>query len=266
MDNTLESQKRSEESEMEMKLVHSVKSIGIPPCPKFLIRVIDEANKNEPDYNYIASIINADAALSAGLIKISNSAYFGTRQRVRSVREALVILGLRATTRAISAIALRQAFPGTPTMERFWDSSARIARLSGWLAQQLNLSGLTPEDAYTFGLFRDCGIAILLIAHSKVYEKILSSANNETNLCFTSLEDTALQVNHAIVGSNLAQNWRLPSEINLAIRQHHEINMLHFEESRLPHILLSARLIAVAQLSEHIVQLKLGLSMTQEWP
>jgi hypothetical protein len=42
--------------------------------------------------------------------------------------------------------------------------------------------------------------------------------------------------------------------------------MLHFEESRLPHILLSARLIALAQLSEHIVQLKLGLSMTQEWP
>jgi len=42
--------------------------------------------------------------------------------------------------------------------------------------------------------------------------------------------------------------------------------MLEFEETRLPHILLSARLIAIAQFSEHIVQRQLGLSMTQEWP
>jgi HD-like signal output (HDOD) protein len=265
MDNTIETQKRPEESSVETKLEHSVKSIGIPACPKFLIRVIDETNKEEPDYNYLASIFNADVALSAGLIKTANSAYFGARQRVRSVREALTVLGLRATTRAIATIALRQAFPSTPSLERFWDSSARIARLSGWLAQQLNLPELTPEDAYTFGLFRDCGIAILLIAHSKAYEKILLDANNESILCFTSLEDKLLQVNHAIVGSNLAQNWRLPSEINLAIRQHHDINMLQLHDTRLPHILLGARLIALAQLSEHILQIKLGLSMTQEW-
>lgn len=265
MNNTIKSQ-NSAEFDMDIKLERSIKSIGIPPCPKILVRVIDETSKEEPDYNYLTLIINADVALSAGLIKIANSAYFGARQRARSVREALTIVGLRAATRAIAGIVLRQAFPDTPTLERFWDASARVARLSGWLAQQLNISGLTPEDAYTFGLFRDCGIPILLITHTKSYEEILAAANNETQICFTHLEDTALQVNHAIVGSNLAQDWRLPAEINLGIRRHHDINMLQFEETRLPHILLSARLIAVAQLSEHILQKQLGLSMTQEWP
>lgn len=265
MDNTIGSQNRDTESNMDSKLERSLKNIGIPPCPKILIRVIDETNKEEPDYNYLAKIINADVALSAGLIKLANSAYFGTRHRARSVREALTIVGLRATTRAIAAIALRKAFPSTPPMERFWDASARVARLSGWIAQQLNLPELLPEDAYTFGLFRDCGIPILLISFSNDYEDILAVANNESDLSFTSVEDRTFQVNHAIIGSNLAQNWRLPSEIVLAIKQHHEIKMLQSDETRLPHILLSSRLIGLSQLAEYIVQQQLRLSMTQEW-
>ncbi len=258
-------QNSPETTGMDLALERSLKNIGIPPCPTILTRVIDETNKDEPDYTHLTEIIGSDVALSAGLIKIANSAYFGARQRARSVREALTIIGLRAASRAIAGIVIRRAFPSTPVLERFWDGSARIARLSGWMAQQLLLPSLTPEDAYTFGLFRDCGIPILL-NHSPGYEVILAQANNESNLLFTTVESTALQTNHAEIGSKLAQDWRLPAEIHLAIRQHHELKMLDAEETRLPHILLSSRLIAIAQLSEHIVQRQLGLSLTQEWP
>ncbi len=265
MKNISNSKNSSAPSDMDHMFELSIKKIGIPPCPAILIRVIDETNKDEPDYLHLASIINADVALSAGLIKIANSVYFGARQRARSVREALAIIGLKVASRAIAGIALRQAFPHSPVMERFWDGSARIARLSGWMAQQLNLPGLTPEDAYTFGLFRDCGIPVLL-NYSPGYEAILLKANNEPQLRFTSIEDAAIQINHADIGSKLAQDWRLPAEIHLAIRQHHELKILDIVETRLPHILLSSRLIALAQLSEHIVQRQLKLSFTQEWP
>jgi HD-like signal output (HDOD) protein len=265
MKSTNNAQHNPETTGMNLALERSIKNIGIPPCPAILSRIIDETNKDEPDYNQLSEIISADVALSAGLIKIANSAYFGARQRARSVREALTIIGLKAASRAIASIVFRQAFPHSPAMERFWDSSARIARLSGWMAQQLNLPSLTPEDAYTFGLFRDCGIPILL-NHSPIYEAILAQSNNESKLRFTSIEDVALQTNHTEIGSKLAQDWRLPAEINLAIRQHHELKILIAEETRLPHILLSSRLIAVAQLSEHIIQRQLGLCLTQEWP
>jgi HD-like signal output (HDOD) protein len=251
-------------SDMDNMFERSIKEIGIPPCPAILVLVIDETNKEEPDYLHLASIINSDVALSAGLIKIANSVYFGARQRARSVREALTIIGLKAASRAIAGIALRQAFPHSSAMERFWDGSARIARLSGWIAQQLKLPGLSAEDAYTFALFRDCGIPILL-NHSPSYEAILLKANNESQQRFTSIEDAAIQINHAEIGGKLAQDWRLPAEIHLAIRQHHELKILDIVETRLPHILLSSRLIALAQLSEHIVQRQLRLSLTQEW-
>jgi HD-like signal output (HDOD) protein len=247
---------------MDSALERFIHEIGIPPCPGILLRFMEEAGKEEPDYTQLTTIISADVALSAGLIKTANSAYFGARQRARSVREALAILGLRAASRAIAGIILRDSFPSSPMMERFWDTSARVARLSGWMAQQLKLSGLTPEDAYTFGLFRDCGIPILL-RHSSGYEKILLEANNDLLQSFTSVEDATLPTNHAIVGSILAEDWRLPSDIFLAIRYHHELALLNVEETRLP--LFSRRLIAVAQFAEHILQRQLGLSFTQEW-
>lgn len=159
-------------SSIETELESSLWKIGIPPRPVILERINAEMQKDEPDFNHLASTIAADVALSASLISITNSPYFGFRGRVKSAREALMVLGLNIAGKAIAGIVMRQAFPKSPHLERFWDASARIARLSGWLAQQVTHSALRADDAYTFGLFRDCGIPILL-THTPGYWDIL---------------------------------------------------------------------------------------------
>ncbi len=241
-------------------LERSILDVGIPPCPLILGRFMSEAKKDEPDFNLLASIIGTDVGISAGLIKTANSPYFGMRQRVRSVNEALTVLGLKTASRAVSGIILRKTFPNVQNLERFWDASARIAHLSGWLAQHLEIRGLRAEDTYTFGLFRDCGIPVLL-GRFPLYEQVLSAANNDASRSFIEMENEAMPTNHAMVGCILAQNWWLPDEICLAIRNHHHLAKL--ESSTLP--ILSRRLIATAQLAEHIIQQQLGLSLTQEW-
>jgi len=241
----------------------AVNDIGIPPCPAILNRFMEEARKDEPDYHRLANIISSDVSLSAGLIKTANSPYFGARQRVRSVNEALVILGLNVASRAVAGIILRKSFPTVPNMERFWDASSRFARMSGWLSLQLDSLNIPAEDAYTFGLFRDCGIPVLL-KRLPSYDSVLQTANNEAKLDFTQIEDDVLPTNHAMVGCVLAQSWWLPEEINLAIRHHHDQAVLSSTSSPPP--LLSRKLIAVTQLAEHLVQQQLGLSLTQEWP
>lgn len=240
----------------------SIIDIGIPPCPAILSRFTAEVRKEEPDYHRLAGIIGTDVGLSAGLIKTANSPFFGMHQRVRSVNDALVMLGLKTASRAVAGIILRKAFPKVSNLERFWDASARVARLSGWLAVHFNIPGLRADDAYTFGLFRDCGIPVLL-GRFPGYEKLLASANCDTVRSFTAAEETELPTNHAMVGCILAQSWWLPEEICLAIRNHHELAMLESANSSLP--VLSRRLIATSQLAEHIVQKQLELSLTQEW-
>ena len=249
-------------SEVDNLIERSILDVGIPPCPLILDRFITETRREDPDFKRLASIIGTDVGLSAGLIKTANSPFFGMRQRVRSVNEALTILGLKSASRAVAGIILREAFPNVPNLERFWDASARIASLSGWLAQHFEIRGLRAEDAYTFGLFRDCGIPVLL-GRFPQYEKVLMAANSDANNGFVEVENAGMPTNHAMVGCILAQSWWLPEEICLAIRNHHDLVALESIDSRLP--MQSRRLIATAQLAEHIVQQQLGLSLTQEW-
>lgn len=222
-----------------------------------------EVGKDEPDFNRLANIIGTDVSLSAGLIKTANSPFFGLCQRVRSGGEALMMLGLKASSRAIAGIILRKSFPNVPNLERYWDASARISHLSGWLAQHLDIRGLRAEDAYTYGLFRDCGIPVLL-GRFPHYKAVLDKANRESELSFNEIEEVEMPANHSIVGCILAQSWWLPEEMCLAIRNHHDLMELGSASSQLP--MLSRQLIATAQLAEHIVQQQLGLSLTHEWP
>jgi len=250
-------------SEIDNLLERSIIDVGIPPCPAILSRFMAEAGKDEPDYNRLAAIIGSDVALSASLIRTANSPFFGMRQRVRSVNAALAILGLNVSSRAVAGIILRKSFPSVPNLERFWDASARIAHLSGWLAQHFAIRGFLAEDAYIFGLFRDCGIPVLLRRFPD-YKEVLELANQDAERSFIEVEQSKLPTNHAMVGCILAQSWWLPQEICLAIRNHHDLTALESAGSDMP--MLSRRLIATAQLAEYIVQQQLGLSLTQEWP
>jgi HD-like signal output (HDOD) protein len=249
-------------SSVEAQLESSLLKIGIPPRPVILDRIGAEMRKDEPDFNQLASVIAADVALSASLISITNSPYFGFRGRVSSPREALMMLGLNVASKAIAGIVMRKAFPKSPQLERFWDASARIARLSGWLAQRVTKGTLRADDAYTFGLFRDCGIPILL-SRFPAYFDILTEANHEAVRSFTAVEETTLPTHHAAVGYMLAQSWWLPDETILSIRHHHDAEIL--DTPSIPPTLSSRYLIAVSQLAEHLLQQHTGLSLTQEW-
>jgi HD-like signal output (HDOD) protein len=241
----------------------SLLDIDIPPCPLILQTFMAEAGKDEPDFRRLENIIGNDVGLSASLIKTVNSPFFGLRQPVRSVYNALSILGIKPSICAVAGIVLRHSFPELQHLERFWDGSAKVSRLSGWIALQFDIRGLRSDDAYTFGLFRDCGIAVLLRRFPD-YPKLLHLANQEAQRSFGEIEEAALRTDHARVGALLAQSWCLPDEIVCAIRDHHNLTALSCVDSALP--MTSRRLVAAAQLAEHIVQRQLGLSLTQEWP
>lgn len=245
-------------SQISELLENTLRDIGIPPRPAILDRINAEMRKEDPNFKQLGLVIGSDVALAAGLISLANSPFFGFRGRVRSVNEALLMLGLSVTSRAIAGLVFRQMFPVTPLLIRFWDASASIARLSGWLVQHLDNVKTRAEDAYTFGLFRDCGIAVLINRYPE-YPSTLKKANAEPLLAFTTIEEAVYPTNHAVIGCLLAQAWWLPEEICLAIRHHHEYPPVGQQNSRV------LNMIAISQLAEHLFQHHTGLSETQEW-
>ena len=243
-------------------LERAIRDIGIPPRPAILDRIAAEMHKDDPNFKQLGLFISADVSLAAGLIKTANSPYFGLRTRARSVNDALLMLGLEVASRAIAGISLRQAFPSTTRLERFWNASAQIAALSGWLAQKLAKAKLRADDAHTFGLFRDCGIPVLLHRFPE-YAQTLARANNDAARPFAEIEREDFPTDHVMIGCLLAQNWWLPEEVCLAIRHHHDPLAIDHFESGLP--AASRYLVAVAQTAEHILQQGCGGSHTCEW-
>ena len=96
---------------VEGVLAHSIKIVDIPPRPAIMDRIRAAMNEDVPNFNYVGQLISADVSLAAGLIKTANSPYFGFRSRARTINEALLMLGLDATCRAVAALCFRQSFP-----------------------------------------------------------------------------------------------------------------------------------------------------------
>lgn len=236
----------------------ALQSNRIPPCPTVLILISQEMNKETPDFRFLAGTIAKDVGIAAGLIKLANSPYFGARRRVASVAESLMVLGIETVSQAVACIALGKAFPNMRHLDRFWDASGKIANLAGWLARELNIRDVRSQEAYTYGLFRDCGIAVLL-QHFPDYINILSQANHEALRSFTDVEDDVLPTNHAVTGAMMTQSWWLPETITNAVRFHHALPPETTDDEK------SRALIALAQLAEYLLQDKTGLSHTEEW-
>ncbi len=239
----------------------ALRDIGIPPRPTILVQIDREMEKDEPDFHRLAVILASDVALAAALLKTANSPFFGFNKRVRSVPEALLVLGLKLIVQAIAGFSLRRAFQHVPDMERFWDSSAKIARVSGHLAKRLGKAGLRPEDAYTFGLFRDCGIPVLMTPFPD-YRTVLAEANEARAQRFTDIENQRIGLNHADVGATLAESWLLPGEIVLGIRHHHELDAFVAKNEDDG---VARSMIALSHLAEHLVQRYTGRAQGCEW-
>lgn len=242
-------------------LAEALAKIEIPPRPAALDQIMSEMKADEPDFRRLSSLIMSDVGLSASLIKTANAPIFGYRSRAGTVREALTMLGLMMVLRTVAAYAARQALPETPLLKGFWDTSARVAHLSGWLARELGIIfGVRPQDAYTFGLFRDCGIPVLEKSQAG-YSQALVAARAEPVRAFTEVESGWVAVNHAMVGSIMARSWYLPEILCDAILRHHEAAALLNEGELSP---AEQRLIALAQLAERL-QGGNDASVKHEW-
>lgn len=232
-----------------------VAAIGIPPRPAVVLAVMDEKSKEEPDLMVIADAISRDVGVAAALLKTVNSPLFGGRNPVRSLPQAVSLLGLRQISTLVNSLALKTSL-NTQGIERFWDQSGRIAMLAAWLAGRL---GLDRDNAHLFGLFRDAGIP-LLMRRFKDYKDTLRLANQDATRGFTEIEDQRHGMNHAVVGSIVARNWCLPESIRVAILRHHDTTLFRGQADN-----TARQLVALAHLAGQIESRTLRNQDDSEW-
>lgn len=238
-----------------------LKGIDIPACPEILIDIDRELRSESPNQREIARLISKDVALSGRVMRIANSPAFGTGRSLDSIMQALSVLGSQQMFNLVVTQLLKVALAGAPEikMDRFWDDSARTARLSAELARRLKK--VKPEKAYTFSLFHDCGIPLMLKRFPE-YKQILAEANQSEDRSFSSVEEESLGTSHSAIGYFLARRWMLPDFIAQGILVHHDYEIFS-KPGDLPAEAIAV--VATNVLSEHITRADANLGQESEW-
>lgn len=236
-----------------------VRELGIPPCPAVLTRVLKEMRQDDPDFKKIGDLISGDVGLAAAMLKTVNSTFFGLRTKATSVQQALSLLGLRNVVQIVTGSLLRMAFPeSADDLDYYWEKSSGIAQVAARLAKPL--AGLDRDEVYTFALFRDCGIPLMMRKYPK-YADFLADELATATRPFTQVEQALFKMDHARVGNQLATNWMLPEDTAIAILHHHEYEVLDKKEFTQN----STRLIAVGLVAEYLYSRHAGHQNCYEW-
>ncbi len=253
----------AEVTSLELEAERIVGEVGIPPCPTILTSLVREMRRDEPDMRKLSGLLGSDVALSATMLKTVNSPFYGLSTKASTVQQALSILGLRAGVNLVTGLLLRQAFPVTSSrlMEAFWERSMRLAAASAALAPRLKCCN--RDQAHTFALFRDCGLAVM-IRKFPMYEDIVDYSAADPGQPITEVEDIRYDVNHARVGYALARSWFLPESTGRAILHHHDLAQVSSGKIALP--LESARLVALGLLAEQVCALHANHPPCADWP
>ncbi len=194
-------------------------NIKIPPRPEVLIAFSQETKKAEPKAAKIVNVLKADVSLCSAILQLVNSPVFGLRSKVTSIDHAFSLLGIGRVERVVTAVTMRNAISANLDLGRFWDSASEIAGLCSQLARQI--SGTSEDDAYTVGLFHDCGIPILMQQFADYKDTLREIAQTDVQP-FTLTEDKKYRCNHAFIGFCLCEKWFLPDQIARAVLLHHE--------------------------------------------
>ena len=199
-----------------------VQEIGIPPCPATLTKLLRETRSDDPDFRRVGRLIGGDVALASAVLKVANSPFYGLRTKASSVQQALALLGLNAVTQLVTGLLLRQAFSRAsgPGMERYWKMSMAVSLISAMLCRD-TASG-DVGVACTFGLFRDCGMPVML-QKFPVYADIFNGSARAPGDLVQEIENERYPTNHARVGAQLARSWHLSEPLCFAILHHHDL-------------------------------------------
>lgn len=228
--------------------------IKIPPLPEVLLKV--QAMLRDPDVSTsdLARLIRQDGALSGAVFRVVGSPVFGLRARVDTVDRAVALLGIPPTLAILRGIALRAALGGghDAALEALWQRSGRIAQFAMLAARLLRLRGISPDQAYTLGMFHDCGLA-LLVKRFAAYDEALARGR----WAGIPALDHAQNSDHGLLGEMVARNWQLPEVVARAIRHHHDLEGGGQEEA-------VARLVALLNIACHMHSQALG-EEAPEW-
>lgn len=191
----------------------------LPPLPKTLNKILELCGNPNANISSLSTEIEKDPALTADLLKLSNSAYYGGRMKVKTIQDAIKLVGLKNLKNLLYISGVTKIMNSRYSKaNEIWEHSAKCSFFARILSQELNLPKLS-DIAATAGLLHDIGKLILLSIDNSVTEKVEFLKDKEKNNSVL-VEEYTLGISHPEIAGKLLSKWQFPEEL-IAVAQYH---------------------------------------------
>lgn len=199
------------------------KIASLPMMPKVIQEILTLLKSDDVEVDDVIKKISVDQVLTAKVLRLSNSSYYGRSGSIKTLNQALQVTGLQNLKTLVVASGITSAFSKIDgvDMGSFWKNSLVSANLARQISKEHKLD---TEVSYIAGLMHSIGLLPIYMVEPVIAKEIEEAVKDETIEVRAQYEFDKLSINHAMIGAEIAKRWNFPDEIQLAIR--HYINPL----------------------------------------
>ncbi len=197
---------------------------SLPSLPSLYAELIAELQSEEMAVSKVGDIVSRDPAMTAKVLQLVNSAFFGVPRRISSPSKAVALLGADTIKALVLGVGVFSQFSdsagGGFDLEALWEHSFRTAAAAKRIALAEGVDGQETDEAFTGGLLHDVGKLVLGRGFPERYHDALSHAS-ERGIEHVQSEREIFGATHAEVGAYLLALWGLPDPVVAAVAYHH---------------------------------------------
>jgi len=195
----------------------------LPTIPKIAVHVAKLVDMPNTSASQVATALASDQILTARVLRMANSAFYGAPRRISTVTDAIVLLGMRTIRNmamAVSCFDVLDRELQSYAMRRgdMWRHAFCVGYAAQLLAKRTKYRA--TEEAFVAGLMHDIGKVVVSLNFAEDFKQVLDLAA-ANDLPFYIVEQQVLGFDHAEVGARITESWKLPKHLVETIRYHH---------------------------------------------
>lgn len=196
--------------------------VALPDVCFRVNEMVDDPNSSALD---IAKVLGRDPNLSAQLLRIANSPYYGFPSRVETISRAITVIGMQDLRDLVLSTSVINAFGADQNelinMEKYWRHSLFTGFIARELGSQTTTKVLCKERLFATGLLHDIGQLVMTAKIPEIMRIILQRAKEDLEP-YHDVEQLVFGLGHSEIGAELMKKWNLPESFQAVARYHHE--------------------------------------------
>lgn len=200
----------------------------LPSLPSLYLEIIDKLNEPDASLSDVGAIISKDVSMSAKILKLVNSSFFGFFTKISNPEQAVSLLGLITIKSLVLSIKVFSQFDSEAekylSIEELWNHSFLTGLFTKAIVNELSNDKDLREDAFTVGLIHNIGIITLTTKLPDKYRSVYEHALGK-QIALAQAEYEILGSSHSEIGGYLLGLWGFPDKITDAVARHHFINV-----------------------------------------